>query len=371
MQRQVFNKPGDPKSVLQNGARALGRVAKRSIAQAGYAVLGGVRVASAPLAIAWRRRRVQALKEMAETELHAFDRPAWVGADTFAWRRNLEVRLARGPAELKASQRLRYEVFYEEMSARPDARMARARRDFDKFDPYCDHLLVVDHDCIDPLKDKRGRMAPPEAVVGSYRLLRQDVAEQHGGFYTQDEFDIGSLIRFVGPTVSFLELGRSCVLKPYRGKPTLELLWQGIAKYISRHRCDVLIGCASLEGTDPDALALPLSFLYHHFQAPRDWPTAWHVRPHASRYVEMNRMPIEAVDMKAALRALPPLIKGYIRAGAFIGEGAVIDHQFGTTDVLILFPTARMTERYGERFSVPHMVLPEAAMSGAASEKIS
>ena len=356
MQQHVFSKLTVPASSLQIGlqvgARALTRAAKRGFAQAGYAVLGGVRVASAPLAIAWRRRREHALKAMTDLEFNALDRPFWVSAETFAWKRNLEVRLSRGPNEIAAAQRLRYEVFYEEMSAKPTERMARERRDFDEFDPLCEHLLVIDHDCIDPLKDRRGREAPPEAVVGGYRLLTQSVAEKHGGFYSQAEFDIAALIAWTGPKLKFLELGRSCVLKSYRGKPTLDLLWQGIAKYVSLHGVDVMLGCASLEGTDPDALALPLSFLHHNFRTPDSWPAAWRVRAVPERHVEMNRLPIDQIDRKAALRSLPPLIKGYIRAGAFIGDGAVIDHQFDTTDVLIIFPTGRISERYGNRFDL-------------------
>ncbi len=129
-------------------------------------------------------------------------------------------------------------------------------------------------------------------------------------------------------------------------------MWQGIAKYVSLHGVDVMLGCASLEGTDPDALALPLSFLHHNFRTPDSWPAAWRVRAVPERHVEMNRLSIDQIDRKAALRSLPPLIKGYIRAGAFIGDGAVIDHQFDTTDVLIIFPTGRISERYGNRFDL-------------------
>jgi putative hemolysin len=176
--------------------------------------------------------------------------------------------------------------------------------------------------------------------------LRQQLAEDFGGFYTAGEFDIAPLIAR-HRDLSFLELGRSCVLPPYRNKRTVELLWQGIWNYVLLNRLDVMFGCASLEGTDPHRLALPLSFLHHYCRAPEPW----RARALPERYVGMDRLSKEAVDPKAALRALPPLIKGYLRLGCYIGDGAVIDHQFGTTDVLIILPVAALNERYVEHFT--------------------
>src|ERR1700754_21852 len=247
-------------------------------------------------------------------------------------------RLAQQKRDVKRAQRLRYRVFYKDGTAIADAATLLARRDKDAFDRICDHLMVIDHAA-------KPSMRGNQPVVGTYRLLRQDVAESHGGFYTENEFDIAGLIdRHAG--LRFLELGRSCVLPPYRNKRTVELLWHGIWTYVRRHRLDVMIGCASLEGTDPDRLALPLSFLHHYARAPE----AWRAAAHPSRRVEMNRMSKEAINPKAALHALPPLIKGYLRLGAMIGDGAVIDHQFGTTDVLIVMPVSAISARYIEHF---------------------
>ncbi len=254
---------------------------------------------------------------------------------------SLEVRLAAKPAEIKRAQRLRYHVFYREGSAIADAKTLFARRDADAFDKICDHLLVIDHARLD-----NGLRALP-AVVGTYRLLPQDVAERHDGFYTTSEFDLDALMER-HPTLRFLELGRSCVLAPYRNKRTVELLWHGIWSYVRERRFDVMIGCASLEGTDPRRLRLPLSYLHHFARAPEAWRAA--ALPH--RRVEMNLLPKEAIDPRAALRALPPLIKGYLRLGAFVGDGAVIDHQFGTTDVLIVLPVAAISGRYIEHFGL-------------------
>jgi putative hemolysin len=252
----------------------------------------------------------------------------------------LEVRLARTAKEVRRAQRLRYKVFYEEMSAVPSAAALFSRRDADEYDPVCDHLLVLDHD----VRAKPFR-APKPKVVGTYRLLKQDVAESRGGFYTAGEFDVAPLLD-AHPGKSFLELGRSCVLKPYRGKKTVELLWQGLWAYVLANGVDAMIGCASLDGTDPARLALPLAFLHHHARSPEGWRVC--ARP--ERAVAMDALPRDAIELKAAMKALPPLIKGYLRVGATFGDGAVIDRQFGTTDVFVVMPIAAINARYIEHF---------------------
>ena len=251
---------------------------------------------------------------------------------------DLEVKLAVTPFEVRRAQALRYRVFYEEMSAVSDFRTRQTRRDADRFDRFCDHLLVLDH------SRKRYGFGLPE-IVGTYRLLRQDVAEKSGGFYGDGEFDFSPLLTRK-PGLRFLELGRSCVLPEYRNKRTLELLWHGVWAYVLRHGLDVMIGCASLEGTDPQKLARQLSFLHHRHRASAEWTVA----AREDRRVEMDLMPAAAIDLRAALRALPPLIKGYLRLGAFIGDGAVIDRQFGTTDVAIILPVAGIASRYVDHY---------------------
>jgi L-ornithine Nalpha-acyltransferase len=253
----------------------------------------------------------------------------------------LEVRLAGSERDIRRAQRLRYRVFYEEMAAVPDAMQRMLRRDADRFDAICDHLLVIDHEA-------RGRFGGRRPqVVGTYRLLRQDVAEPRGGFYTQDEFEIAPLVAR-HPGARFLELGRSCVLEPYRTKKTVELLWHGIWAYVRHHRIDVMFGCASLAGTRPEAHALALSFLSRHAKA----EGVWEARAAAHRHVAMDRMGDVLIEAKAALRALPPLIKAYLRLGARFGDGAVIDRQFGTTDVLVILPVSAIDPRYVSHFGV-------------------
>jgi putative hemolysin len=253
----------------------------------------------------------------------------------------LEVRLAETEAEVEQAQRLRYSVFYQEMSAIPTPQMREAGRDFDKFDEVCDHLLVVDREALDddgqPL------------VVATYRLTRDVDAVRAGGFYTAGEYNIGPMLTGLPVGTKFLELGRSCVLHSYRTRPaTMQLLWKGLLAYVARFSIDLMFGCASLAGTDADALAVPLSYL-HHFHA---MPEHLLVRARPELFVDMNRIPKDQLDAREALRTLPPLLKGYVRAGCCIGDGAVIDRQFGTTDVFIYFPLSGIDARYKSRFGL-------------------
>ena len=242
---------------------------------------------------------------------------------------NLGVRVATSAAEIDAVQALRYRIFYDEMGAQPDRAGRLSRRDRDAYDDVADHLLVVDHE-IGP---------GPEGVVGTYRMIRQEAADRVGRFYSADEYDIGPIIRFPGRV---LELGRSCVDSRYRGRAVMQLLWRGIAAYVFNYEIDLMFGCASLTGTDPDALAEELTFLHAHHLA----PPALRPRALAARYVEMQRVDPTSIDPKRAVQLLPPLIKGYLRLGGFVGEGAVIDTQFNTTDVVVVVKTDLVTDKY-------------------------
>jgi L-ornithine Nalpha-acyltransferase len=244
----------------------------------------------------------------------------------------IHVRLAETPEEVRAAQRLRYEVFYKEFGAHPTAQMESEERDFDHFDDYTDHLIVVD-----PNLDHLG------GVVGTYRVMRADAAKRAGRFYSSEEYDLTPLIQ---SGANMLEVGRSCVLEKYRTMPVLQLLWSGIAAYIAEHQIDLMFGCASLHGTDPQALASELSLLHHNHLATPE------LRPRAlpGRYVDMNILPRDQIDARRVFMKLPPLIKGYLRVGAMIGDGAVVDEQFNTTDVCIVMPTYMVTDRYVKHY---------------------
>ncbi|NTU76461.1 MAG: GNAT family N-acetyltransferase [Alphaproteobacteria bacterium] len=252
---------------------------------------------------------------------------------------NLEVRLATAAAEIDAAQDLRYRVFYEEMGAKPTSAMVAKRRDFDALDEYCDHLLVLDH-----------QRPEGERVVGTYRLIRRETAARFGSFYSATEYDITPLLQYPG---EILELGRSCIDPAYRTSTVMQLLWRGVVAYMLRYDIKLMFGCASLPGTDPKEHALPLSYLYYHHLA----PPALRAKALPERYVNMKLLPREAFDPEQAFssmkmdprsggNSLPPLIKGYLRVGAFVGDGAVIDEQFNTTDVCIIVKTDLITSRY-------------------------
>ena len=247
---------------------------------------------------------------------------------------NFEIRIATRK-EVRKAQRLRFKVFYEEGGAVAHGPAALVRRDICRFDKFCDHLLIVDL----AARNRFGRLKPK--IVGTYRLLRGDVAARNGGFYSESEFDIAPLLQGHAGK-NFLELGRSCVHAKYRSKRVIELLWRGLWIYIQHHHIDVMFGCASLPGTNPLALALPLSFLHHHASA----DPQWQVRPSKGRAVPMNVLDKGAIDQRKGLAALPPLIKAYLRVGAKFGDGAVIDPQFGTIDVFTVMPIAEIEHRY-------------------------
>jgi L-ornithine Nalpha-acyltransferase len=242
---------------------------------------------------------------------------------------NLGVRLAATAGEIDAVQALRFRVFYGEMGATPDPAAAVARRDRDDFDAVAHHLIVVDH-AIGP---------GAEGIVATYRLIQSEAAAKLGRFYSASEYDIAAIKRFPGRT---LELGRSCVDSGYRSRAAMQLLWRGIAAYVFRHQIDLMFGCASLPGTDPDQLAAELTYLYHNHLA----PPALRPRALPDRYVDMRRADPAAVDPRRGLALLPPLVKGYLRLGGFVGDGAVIDQQFNTTDVAVVVKTDLVTDKY-------------------------
>ena len=248
---------------------------------------------------------------------------------------HLQIRLAETAEEVAAAQALRYRVFYKDMSARATEEMRNLGRDFDRFDDFCDHLLVIDRSLGD------GEVG----VVGTYRFMRRQAAKRCGEFYTSDEYDISPLIAYPG---EIMELGRSCVHPDYRTGVTMSLLWRGIAEYSLYHKVELMFGCASLPGTDLQANKLPLAYLYRYHLAPEA------LRPRAveSRRVEMDSLVSPEEDVRAGRQMLPPLIKGYLRLHGYVGDGAVIDYEFGTTDVCIVVKTAQVTKKYSRHYRI-------------------
>lgn len=243
----------------------------------------------------------------------------------------LTVKLAETQAEIEAAKRLRYAVFHEERG-KSGATGANAELDEDAFDAHCDHLIVID--------EKAGAENKSQPVIATYRLMNRKMADRAGRFYSAGEYDIASLLKR-HKDQSFLEFGRSCVAPGYRDKRTVELLWHGSWAYVRRHGHDVMFGCASFEGTDPAIHAEALSLLGEQAMAEDNWQVSA-VAPSVS-------LPLLApgtYQARHALRSLPPILKGYLRLGAVFAREAVIDHEFGTVDVLVILPVSRLNPRY-------------------------
>lgn len=239
-----------------------------------------------------------------------------------------ELRMVSNQEELEGCQRLRYRIFMHELAGKP---MVEGALDVDDFDPHCDHLMVIDHD------------GPAPKVIGTYRLLRREGMEKAGRFYTQTEFDVSKLVDS-GKTV--LELGRSCVDTNYRGGAVIQLLWRGLANYIRHYKVDFLFGCASFAGIDPMEHQVGLSYLHHYHLAPKEIATS--PLPHMAAHYDI--LPKESINAKRAFVQLPALLKGYLRVGGMIGEGAIIDPDCKTVDVCIIVAEAtKAANRYIER----------------------
>lgn len=250
----------------------------------------------------------------------------------------LQLRLARDPRELAAAQRLRFAVFVEELGAQCSAADRADRLERDEFDAVCDHLVLID-----PSRDA----AALDHVVGAYRLLNDERAAAFGRFYCDSEYDLDPL-RQSGRRL--LEVGRSCVHTDYRGSAAMYLLWNGLAEYALDHQIEVMFGVASFHGTDATQLAEPLSWLHHHHLA----PPALRARALPAHFQRMDLLPPEAVERRRAMAQMPALIKAYLRAGGCVGEGAFIDRDFNTTDVLVMVDTAAMSRRHHSFYTRRH-----------------
>jgi L-ornithine Nalpha-acyltransferase len=247
----------------------------------------------------------------------------------------LTLRLAATPRDLAAAQRLRYRVFVQELGGDGPLVDHAGMLECDAFDAVFDHLLLID-----TARDAKAL----DDVVGVYRLLPGDRVGA-GRFYSEDEYDLTAL-RTSGRRL--LELGRSCVHAEYRGGAAMLLLWNALADYVLERDIEVLFGVASFPGTDAGALRGPLAYLHAQHLA----PPALRVTARAAGYQRMDLG--GAVDRKAALAAMPPLIRAYLRLGGFVGEGAFVDRAFNTTDVCLVMDTAAMSAKHREFYLRKH-----------------
>ena len=241
------------------------------------------------------------------------------------------VKLADSEEELCAAQALRYRVFVKELGGNGPLVDHERGVERDAFDPFFDHLLLLDD-------------AKNGAVVGVYRLLRDDQAARAGQFYSEDEYDL-SVLKSSGRRL--MELGRSCLDAEYRGGAAMFHLWQGLARYVTDHNIEILFGVASFHGTNAQDLAQPLSMLHHNHLAPE----GLRVRAQAAAFQDMNLIPKDKLNRPAAMKQVPALIKAYLRLGGYVGDGAFVDHAFNTTDVCLVMDTERMNAKQKNIYS--------------------
>lgn len=245
------------------------------------------------------------------------------------------LRLARDDRDLRAAQRLRYRVFVTELGGTGDLVDHDAQLECDAFDPWFDHLLLI---------DEQRDAAAYDDVVGVYRLLPSDRLRQSGRFYSETEYDL-SVLKASGRRL--LELGRSCVHPDYRGGTAMFHLWNALADYVLERDIEILFGTASFHGTDVVALRQPLAYLHHHHLAPEALRVT--VRPEHAQ--PMDLVPADQLDRKAAMAGTPALIKAYLRLGGFVGQGAWIDHDFNTTDVCLVMDTTKMSAKHRDFYT--------------------
>jgi putative hemolysin len=232
----------------------------------------------------------------------------------------LTLSLATTPEEVREVQRLRYKVFIEAMGL--SALASEDGLDKDEFDTYCDHLIVRDSKSL--------------KVVGTYRVLSPQAARRIGRFYSEQEFDLSRLANL---RHSMAEAGRACIHPDYRSGGVIMLLWAGLAAFMKKENCNYLIGCASISLADGGHNA---AALYHALSDANLSPAEYRVTPH---------LPFPIHEREAGHKPqIPPLIKGYLRGGAWICGEPAWDPDFHSADLFLLLPLAKLDSRYARHY---------------------
>ena len=244
--------------------------------------------------------------------------------------KNFTIKIAESNFEIKKAQSLRYKIFFKEKKIKKKNFKFLLQRDYDFYDKISDHLIIIDNNR--EIRDN---------VIGTYRLLRGNCAKLYRGFYTEQEFDISNLKKNFS-SKDILELGRSCVHPQYRSGIILKLLWQGISNYIKMYKIKILMGCASFHGTNPSKFKDEFSLLYESYRLPEDYD----VKSLQSNEISFNKN----INHSTILNKLPPLIKGYLKAGGMVSENFYIDKEFETIDYCVIMLTEKIVSRYQNKF---------------------
>ena len=246
---------------------------------------------------------------------------------------NYSIKLAETKSELKQAQALRYSVFYKEKKAKPTFTKKIIKLDYDKIDKYADHLIVLDK------KNTKNK------IVGTYRLIRGDVAKLFGGYYSSSEFNLINITNNYKDK-HILELGRSCVHQDYRNGSIMNLLWKAIAEYVKLYDIKILMGCASFSGIEPTKYSDELSYLRQNFCLPE----------HLSvESLDKNIYPVYKLkennsNQLRIFAKLPPLLKGYLRIGGKVSHNFYVDHNFNTIDLCVVVNTSDIDKKYRKKY---------------------
>ena len=248
---------------------------------------------------------------------------------------NFVIKIAEKKSELKKAQALRYSVFYKEKKAIPTISKKILRLDYDKVDKFADHLIVID----------KNRKGTKNKIVGTYRLIRGDIASHYGGFYTSSEFDLSKILNSYKHN-QILELGRSCVNQDYRNGTIMNLLWKAIAEYVKLYDIKILLGCASFHGTNVMKYTRELSYLRKNFSLPNELSVKSLDPKIYPAYTEINS---NINDLRTFVK-LPPLIKGYLRIGGKVSYDCFIDYKFNTIDLCVIVNTNNIDKKYKKKY---------------------
>ena len=244
--------------------------------------------------------------------------------------KNFTIKISQSNLEIKKAQSLRYRIFFKEKKIKRKNFKYLLQRDYDFYDKISDHLIIIDNNR--EVKDN---------VIGTYRLLRGNSAKLYKGFYTEQEFDLSNLKKNFS-SKDILELGRSCVHHEYRSGIILKLLWQGISRYIKIYKIKILLGCASFNGTNPSKFKDEFSLLYESYRLPKNY----NVKSLQDNEISFRKN----IKHSTVLNKLPPLIKGYLRAGGLVSENFYIDREFETIDYCVIMLTDKIISRYKNKF---------------------